>query len=256
MLVSFDVFGLQIQTFGFFFALCFLAWGAVAQRRFKELGWKPDWAWETVIVALLGGLIGARLYWMANNLDTVSADPLGSLVSGSGLTWYGGLLGGVLAVFVWARWRRLSVVTLLDLAGPCLALGYAIGRIGCQVSGDGDYGSASELPWAMAYPDGTVPTAAGQTVHPTPIYETLFMGFVALVLWRLRDQLRPGALFALWLVAASGERLLVELVRRNPVAIIGLTQPQLWSLALGVGGAVWLLVASRNGGVRRSAPTA
>ena len=82
-----------------------------------------------------------------------------------------------------------------------LALGYAIGRIGCQLSGDGDYGSPWDGPWAMAYPDGTVPT--DEEVHPTPIYETLAMGVVAYVLWRLRDRFRPGMLFALYLVSLA-----------------------------------------------------
>ena len=82
-----------------------------------------------------------------------------------------------------------------------LALGYGIGRIGCQLSGDGDYGKAWDGPWAMAYPKGTVPTTP--TVHPTPIYETLVMGLLALGLWHLRDRVRPGVLFALYLVGAG-----------------------------------------------------
>ena len=79
-------------------------------------------------------------------------------------------------MLLWARWRGFLSLALFDMAGPGLALGYAIGRIGCQVSGDGDYGKAWDGPWAMGYPHGTVPTAPGVTVHPTPIYETLVMG--------------------------------------------------------------------------------
>src|SRR5882762_5428792 len=106
-------------------------------------------------------------------------------------------------------------LALLDLASVPLAMGYAIGRIGCQISGDGDYGKPSSLPWAMGYPHGTVPTPAGVKVQPTPIYETLAMGLAAWALWRLRDRFRPGALFAFYLVAGGLERLLVEFVRRN-----------------------------------------
>ena len=90
---------------------------------------------------------------------------------------------------------------------------YAIGRIGCQLAGDGDYGKAWDGPWAMAYPDGTVPTT--EEVHPTPVYETLVMGLVAWFLWRMRDSYRPGGLFALYLVLAGAERFLVEFLRRN-----------------------------------------
>ena len=252
MLVQFNLFGLHVQTFGLFFALNFIAWGLLAQRRYVELGWKAEWAWETVVSALVGGLIGARLYWLIANPSAFSKDPVGALFSGSGLTWFGGLFGGVLAVFLWTKWRKLPVVEMFDIAGPCLALGYAIGRIGCQISGDGDYGVESSLPWAMGYPDGTVPTPEGVTVHPTPIYETIVMGYVALWLWNLRGKLKPGSLFALWLVASSTERFLVEFIRRNDAAVFGLTQPQLWSLLLGLGGATWLIVNARNGGLRRA----
>jgi phosphatidylglycerol:prolipoprotein diacylglycerol transferase len=119
-----------------------------------------------------------------------------------------------------------------------LALGYAIGRCGCQLSGDGDYGKASDLPWAMAYPKGTVPTTT--EVHPTPVYETLAMGTVALVLWNLRDRFRPGLLFALYLVLAGVERILVEFIRRNDELALGLTLPQWLSVVMVVAGGVWL----------------
>ena len=138
-------------------------------------------------------------------------------------------------------------VGLLDMACIPLAMGYAIGRIGCQLSGDGDYGKPWDGPWAMAYPDGVVPTDV--PVHPTPIYETLAMGLAAWVLWRLRDSLRPGLVFALYLVFAGTERFLVEFLRRNEPVALGLTTPQFQSLALLLAGAVWLGVAARRGGV-------
>lgn len=254
MLVSIDILGLQIQTFGLFFALNFIAWGFVVQKRFGETGRPKEWAWEIVLAALAGGLIGARLYWLIANPGSFSKDPLGSLFSGAGLTWYGGLAGGVLAVWAWSKWRKVPEVELLDIAGPCLALGYAIGRIGCQISGDGDYGVASSLPWAMGYPDGALPTEPGVEVHPAPIYETLVMGTVAVILWHLRDLVRPGALFALWAVCAGVERLLVETIRRNDEWVIGLTQAQVWSLLLVIGGIAWLVTASGRGGLRAERP--
>ena len=114
------------------------------------------------------------------------------------------------------------------MAAPALALGYAIGRCGCQLSGDGDYGKPWNGPWAMSYPNGTVPTE--QTVHPTPIYETLAMGLGAWILWQLRDRVRAGVLFALYLVYAGTERFLVEFLRRNTADSLGLTDAQLESL--------------------------
>ena len=123
----------------------------------------------------------------------------------SGLVWYGGAIGGALAVLLWAWYRGFLGLALLDLAAPALALGYAIGRCGCQLSGDGDYGKAWDGPWAMSYPDGTVPT--DETVHPTPVYETLAMGLGAWLLWQLRDRFRAGVLFAIYLVYAGGRAL-------------------------------------------------
>jgi phosphatidylglycerol:prolipoprotein diacylglycerol transferase len=133
---------------------------------------------------------------------------------------------------------------LLDVCTPPLAIGYAIGRIGCQLSGDGDYGIASSLPWAMAYPKGTVPTDV--KVHPTPIYETLAMGTAAVVLWHFRDRFRPGILFAIYLVVAGAERLLVEFIRRNHEAALGLTLPQLISVGMMIAGGAWILRARRS----------
>ena len=133
-------------------------------------------------------------------------------------------------MLLWARRRGMFNLQLLDMNAPSLAMGYAVGRVGCQISGDGDYGSPTDLPWGMAYPDGVVPT--DEVVHPTPIYETLAMGLGAWVLWTLRDRLRPGVLFAFYLTLVGGERLLVEFVRRNEPVLLGLTEAQLASLVV------------------------
>jgi phosphatidylglycerol:prolipoprotein diacylglycerol transferase len=241
-----DLGPLTLQSFGLMFALAFLAAGALVARRLGEIGKPADWAYEMIFSALAGGLIGSRVYFVVQNYDSVKHDLLGNLFSGSGLVWYGGAIGGALAVLIWARYRRFLGLALLDLAAPALALGYAIGRIGCQLSGDGDYGKAWHGPWAMSYPDGTVPT--DETVHPTPIYETLAMGLGAWLLWQLRDRFRPGVLFALYLVYAGAERFLVEFLRRNDRVALGLTAAQLESLGMLLVGCVWLYVVRRRHG--------
>jgi phosphatidylglycerol---prolipoprotein diacylglyceryl transferase len=242
---------LTLQTFGICFALAFIAAGAVAARRLKEWGKPTDWAWEMVLAALVGGVVGARLDYVIENWDDVSGDLAGNIFSGSGLVWYGGAIGGAIGVTLWAWRRGMLNLRLLDLASVPLAIGYAVGRIGCQVSGDGDYGVEWDGPWAMAYPEGTVATDA--TVHPTPIYETLAMGLVALVLWRWRDRFRPGILFAFYLVFAGLERLLVEFIRRNDEVVAGLTQAQLLSLAMIAAGVIWIVRKARDGGLARAA---
>ena len=235
---------LTLQTFGIMFALGFAAAGVLMAIRLSELGKPVDWAYEIVFAGLLGGFVGARVYYMAQHWDSVRHDVFGTVFSGEGLVWYGGAIGGAIAVMAWARYRRFLTLALLDLAAPALAIGYAIGRIGCQLSGDGDYGKASGLQWAMSYPDGTVPTT--DRVHPTPVYETLAMGMIAWVLWSLRDRVRPGILFALYLLLSGAERFLVEFVRRNDQVVAGLTAPQVESLALMAIGSAWLVLAARR----------
>lgn len=239
-----------LQTFGLMFGLGFIAAGAVVARRFGEVGKPPDWAYEMAFSALVGGLVGARVYFLIEHWSDVSDDVFGNLFGGTGLVWYGGAIGGALAVLLWAHFRGLLSLALLDLAAVPLALGYAIGRVGCQLSGDGDYGKAWDGPWAMAYPDATVPTDT--PVHPTPIYETLAMGIVAIVLWRLRDRYRPGILFALYLIAAGLERFLIEFLRRNADYALGLTQAQFLSIAMMLAGAVSIAVAANRGPLRRA----
>jgi len=233
-----DLGPIELKTFGLSFALAFLGSGLIVARRLRELDRPVDWAYEMIFSALLGGLIGSRIDYLIQNYDQVSGDLVGALFSGSGLVWFGGLLGGAVGVLLWARFRGYAGLQLLDVCAPGLALGYAIGRIGCQLSGDGDYGVASDLPWAMAYPEGTVPTT--EEVHPTPVYESVAMGLVALVLWRLRDRVAPGTLFALYLLLAGVERLLVEFIRRNDAVLAGLTPAQLISVLMIAAGGVWL----------------
>ena len=230
---------LDLKTFGLCFAAGFLAAGALLARRLRELDKPVDWAYELIFAGLLGGVVGSRVDYLIQNWGEVSDDLLGNVFSGSGLVWFGGVVGGAIGVLLWARWRGWLGLRLLDTAAVPLALGYAIGRVGCQLSGDGDYGEPSDLPWAMAYPDGTVPTT--EEVHPTPVYETLAMGLVTFALWQLRDRFRPGILFALYLVLAGAERLLVEFVRRNDAVVAGLTLPQLISVGMIAAGAAFLI---------------
>lgn len=241
---------LTLQTFGIAFALAFLAAGALVARRLGELGKPTDWAYEIILAALAGGIVGARLDFVVENFSSVKHDLLGNIFSGSGLVWYGGAIGGAIGVTLWAWRRGMLSAALLDLCAAPLALGYAIGRIGCQVSGDGDYGKAWDGPWAMAYPHGTKPIDA--TVHPTPIYETLAMGMVAYLLWRLRDRYQAGVLFCTYLMLAGAERFLVEFMRRNDDVFLGLTQAQLISLGMIAAGAAWIALKASRGSLARA----
>jgi phosphatidylglycerol:prolipoprotein diacylglycerol transferase len=132
------VLGISIKTFGLCFALAFLASGMTVSRRLVEIGKSSEWAYEMVFAAVVGGLVGSRGYYLIQNYNDVKDDLLGNIFSGAGLVWYGGAIGGAIAVCFWAWRRGFLGLTLLDVCAPALALGYAVGRVGCQVSGDGD----------------------------------------------------------------------------------------------------------------------
>ena len=249
MLPEINIGPLTLQTFGTMFALGFIAAAALVSVRLKELGKRPDYAYEMIFAALIGGFVGARVHFLIMNVGDVAADPIGTAFSGTGLIWFGGAVGGFLGVALWGWWRGMLNLKLFDMAAAPLAIGYAVGRVGCQLSGDGDYGIAWGGPWAMAYPDGTVPI--DETVHPTPIYESLSMGLVAFVLWQWRDRFKPGILFAFYLVFAGTERFAIEFIRRNDEVLAGLTQAQLMSVAMMIGGLVWIWLKSRQGSIER-----
>ncbi len=245
-----ELFGVTLQTFGLCLGLAFVVCGILNARYLQEIGKPVDWAYEFIFAALIGGIAGARLWWIGENWDDAKGDLLGSLFSGSGLVFFGGAIGGAIAVLAWSWHRGFMEGRTFDMGAAPLAAGYAIGRIGCQLAGDGDYGIPWDGPWAMAYPNGTVPTDV--PVHPTPIYETIVMGGVTVLLWHWRHRFRPGNLFALWAVLAGLERFLVEFIRRNEEIVAGLTQPQLIALAMMLGGGAWL--ATHSGLAPRAAP--
>ena len=247
MIPEIDIGPIQLQTFGIMLALALISCGLLASRRLRELGKPGDWAYEMVLSAGIGGIAGAKIDWIIQNPGQAFDRGLIDILIGPGLVFFGGLLGGALAVCVWAYRRGFLGWALLDLGAPGIALGYALGRIGCQLSGDGDYGVPTDLPWAMSYPDGTVPT--DELVHPTPVYETLVMGLVTVVLWNLRDRFAPGVLFGLYLVIAGVERFLIEFIRRNDSVLAGLTIAQVISVVMVVGGSALIAWRVRAGRV-------
>lgn len=206
-------------------ALAIIGAGLFLAIDLRQRGYDPSSSLEIVFAGGIGGFIGARLYYVAEHWG----EPGGGLFTSSGLVWYGGVVGGVIGVILIAIWKHIPLGVMANAAAAPLALAYVIGRIGCQLAGDGDYGSATSLPWGMSYPDGTVPTT--EIVHPTPVYESIAMLVVFWVLWRFRGRLTAGwSLFGLYLVLAGVERLLVEFVRATPVTFAGMTTAQVISV--------------------------
>jgi phosphatidylglycerol:prolipoprotein diacylglycerol transferase len=238
--VLFDFGPVEVHSWGVMVAVAFAVAWYVLKVELERLAGRGDAAFAVALAGAVGGIVGSRVYWFFEHLGDVS---LVDSFSGAGFTWYGGVLGGAAAALLTARFKGVRITPLLGAAAPGLALGYAVGRIACQLAGDGTYGVASDLPWAMSYPDGEVPTT--ERVHPTPVYETLASGAIFVLLWRLRLRLAPARLFALYLVLSGIERFLVEFIRRNDEVVAGLTQPQLLAAAMVAAGAVVLALPRR-----------
>ena len=229
-----------IHSFGFMLAVAFLLIAWLATKEFTRRGFSPDAAGSAVLAAMIGGVAGAKIYYLVDHFSATMADPLGSIFSGAGLTYYGGLAGGALGVILVARRYGVPLITLADMGAPLIALGYGVGRIGCFLNGD-DYGHATDLPWGMTFPKGTPPTTI--PVHPTQVYEAvLSLGFF-FFLWSRRKawQDRPGFTMAVYLLLAGTERFGVEYLRTNVPVALGLTMAQWISVGVVVIGLVLLL---------------
>ena len=232
--VLFSILGLDIQTYGLSKALAAIVAAWLLGRAFAARGLSRDSAHSLAFWATVWGFVSAKLYFLLEQLPDITLHHLG----GMGFTWYGGLIGGTAAVIVVARRHKLPLPTVAGTMAAPLSVAYAIGRLGCLVSGDGTYGKPTDLPWGMTFPEGVVATDV--PVHPTPLYEAIGALIIAVVLWRLGRRTDPLRVVAAYLVLSGGARLLVEMLRTNEVTILGLTQPQIWSLvSLVIGIALW-----------------
>ena len=240
----------KVESFGVKFFIGFAAATMVARAELRRHGRDPRLAYDVMLYAYVGGLAGARLLLVFTAWDMFVRDPLTFLLSGSGWVWYGGLIGGTAAV-CWGTWRRdIPLRVAADMAAPALALGQAIGRIGCQLAGDGDYGIPTTLPWAMSYPGGVVPTT--DLVHPTPVYEAIVLAAIFLWLWRWRQRRAPGVSFGYYLTFSGLARFAVEFIRRNPPLAVGLTLAQWIGAASLLAGLVIVLRLAAPSGAPRA----
>ena len=244
--VLFELGGLEFTSYGISKALAAIAAGLLLARELRRRRLDPELAYSLIFAGLLGGFTGAKLYYLAEHADTLNGHDFG----GRGFTWFGGVIGAAAAVAWVARRKGLSIAMVAGMTPIPLAVAYGIGRLGCLLAGDGTYGLPSDLPWAMSFPEGTVPTT--QLVHPTPLYEALAAFVVAGLMWRLRARLTPLTLFGLFVVLMGVSRFLVEFIRLNDALVIGLSQPQIWSLAFIAIGGIVIYRSGNFAGDRRS----
>jgi len=247
---------LSIPTFGLMVALAMVGAFFVLRADLERRGLaerSSGTAEYFITIPSLAGIIGARIYHVLQSPGDLLADPTGQLFSRYGFAWFGGLIGGCAAYVLVARWKKIPLLMALDAGSPAAALGYGIGRIGCLLSGDGDYGVPTSLPWGMSFPNGLVPTT--ERVHPTPLYEFLAACVIAWILWRLgaramRAAPIAGSVFGAYLLLTGAARFLVEFIRINPHVILGMSNAQAASLlSMLAGGLLWWRV--RKAGASR-----
>ena len=241
--VLFSFYGIQIQSYGVSKALAALVGAFLLRKAFTRLGYDKDLAYSLVLWATVWGFVAAKIYYLLANLDHLSWHMLGVDRLGGG----GAFAGGVLPGGVIPRRHKLPLGVVAGAMAMPLSVAYGVGRIGCFLAGDGTQGKPTDLPWGIAFPNGAVPIDV--PVHPTQLYEALGAFAIAAVLWWLGRRWQPVSVFGAYLALSGLARLLVEIVRINPPALLGLTEAQLFGLVSIVAGAL-LIIQDR----RRSQP--
>ena len=259
--VLFHLGPLTVYSYGLMMALGFLAADYVIRLECIRRGLDPEYSSSIVIAAAVAGLIGSRIYAILDDLPTYLADPKTMIFSGSGFVFYGGMIGGLIGAYLVSRWYRIGLGVTMDMCGPALAIGQAIGRIGCQLSGDGDWGLPSTVPWAMSYPKAIVGWNSdtvlklddhyrlvsgyfpGVRVHPAPIYETILYVGVFTILWSMRKTSHPAGRIMYWYLLLGGAaRFIVEFWRINPRVFNVLSEAQLIAIGMMLIGGVGLIL--------------
>ena len=240
---------ITLPTFGLMVATGLLVASYILQADFRRRGINSD-AFLIIGIAGLAGIVGARLYHVLESPAEFFADPWPLLISRFGFAWFGGFLGGFAALLILARREKIPALLMFDACSPAAAVGYAIGRIGCLLSGDGDYGISTTLPWGMSFPNGVIPT--NDRVHPTPLYEFFIWMLIAYVLWLLGNRVlkqkrSAGLVFSAYLVLTGIARFLVEMIRLNPRSFFGMSNAQAASVASILLGIILFVIFVRRG---------
>jgi phosphatidylglycerol:prolipoprotein diacylglycerol transferase len=242
--------------------IAFIVASYLLSKEFKRNKLPENYAFEITLISVILGVAGSKLLYVMETWAGFIADPIGMLFSPGGLTFYGGFILTTIGIGVYIKRKKLKFLFLADLISPSLAIAYGIGRIGCHLAGDGDYGIPTTLPWGVNYENGLVkPTELlsnskyalqypnhifpnNVPLHPTPVYEFLMAVVIFSILWYYRTKIKiPGRRFMLYLILSGIARLWVEFLRLNQPMLWGLTEAQLISIILIiVGAAGWFLL--------------
>jgi len=238
----------EITSFGVLVAVAALVGLNVFGRELRRSGLPEDGV-NAAVGGVIGGLVGAKLIW---SIEFAATAPFADLLfSRGGLSWFGGFAGGIGTGLYLLRRYRIPIVSGLAAAAPALAIGHAIGRVGCFMVGD-DYGKPSTLPWAIAFPKGLPPTTV--PVHPTQLYEAAALAALAILLlrWR-RHGVADRVVLSVYLISAGAIRFAIEFVRVNAQIAGPLTLAQLWSLGLIGSGLILISLPRPESALHRTA---
>jgi phosphatidylglycerol:prolipoprotein diacylglycerol transferase len=250
--VLFEIGPFKIYSFGLLLGIGFLLGSYIFSLELKRKKINPDLASTITILAVVFGIGGAKVLFLIEEWSTFIRNPLGEAFSPGGLTWYGGFILGMTVISVYLWKKKVPFLKVWDSLAMGLILAYGVARIGCHLSGDGDYGFPTNLPWGTVYAKGTLPPSRAFAIfpeiasrypggvvpdttpcHPTPVYEFLLGVTGFLVLWRLRKRPWPdGKMFMVYLMMSSVFRFSVEFLRLNPRLLFGLSEAQLISVPL------------------------
>lgn len=256
---------LTVYSYGLMLGISFVAASFFLTKEIKRRGLDPNIATEVTLLAMVFGVVGSKLFHLFNYWDAFLANPFHEAFSPGGLVFHGGLILSVVAIFIYARRKKIPFLFIADAASPSLILAYGIGRIGCHLSGDGDYGLPTNLPWGTNYENGIVKPSLlfersdylkalypdgildSTPLHPTPIYEFLAALVIFGLLWKLRTKNQPiGRLFMMYLILGGASRLLVEFIRLNPPMFLGLTEAQVIAAGMIILGILGFTYLTKN----------
>ncbi len=274
-----------VYSWGLMLAIAIIIASFILTKEFQRKKINPDIATGITILAAVFGIVGSKILDLIENWNLFIHDPIIAFSPG-GLTFYGGLILATIAIAIYIRRKKIPFLFVADATAPSLILAYGIGRIGCQLAGDGDYGIPTNLPWGADYSGGTVkphemlsqfyhthPALAAKDhyyslssqivghdnygtitkfdqvirLHPAPIYEFLACVIIFFILWKLRKKdWADGQLFMVYLIFAGVERFLIEFIRLNPRLLFGLSEAQLISIPLVIIGTLGFIYFNKN----------
>lgn len=249
----FEIGPIPVYSYGLMLGIAFLIGSTLFSKELKRMKIEENIGIVITFIAIICGIVGSKIFYIIEEWNFGKGNSLAyyltsdNLFSPAGLTFYGGVILSVIVIYLYCKKKKISMLQIFDAMAPGAAIGYAIARIGCHLSGDGCYGiKVNGTFWeflGVSYSKGIVATKIGELVHPTSLYELAFGVIAFLILWGLRKKIKfNGQLFFIYLILTGIPRFLVEFIRLNPKVVLGLTQAQIISIILIVFGAIMLVI--------------